>query len=115
VRFSWESPWTDLVLLPPEGASLCEPSFAPSWLTQDSGAACADHHGLGPVEHSGDPVASGALDIHEEGVWVLDQPLQLVLALFLPGLGVEQIGGERHFLNFVSEKITIFECANSDI
>ena len=46
------------------------------------------------AEDSGDLVATGALHIHEKGVGVLDQTLQLALALFLLREGVQQILSE---------------------
>jgi len=54
-------------------------------------------------EHGGDPVAAGALDVHEVGVGMLDKPLQLVLSLLLVVEGVEQILGQRH-LDFSLKK-----------
>ena len=44
------------------------------------------------------PVASGALDIHEVTVWMLDQSLQLVLPLFFMRKRMEQIFSQRHFV-----------------
>ena len=68
---------------------------APCGVKQDGGAARADHDRVSVREDGGDPVAAGALrednvilcmiitlatclDVHEEGVWMLHQPLQLV-------------------------------------
>ena len=60
-------------------------------MTENGGAANAQDDGLSVAENSGDLVATGALDIHEKGVGVLDQTLQLALALFLLREGVQQI------------------------
>lgn len=42
------------------------------------------------------PVTAGALDVHEVGVRVLDEPLQLVLPLLLMVQRVQQVLGQRH-------------------
>jgi len=57
-------------------------------LTENGGAANAEDDGLSVAENCGDLVATGALDVHEKGVGVLDQTLQLALALFLLREGV---------------------------
>lgn len=49
-------------------------------------------------EDSDNVEASGALNVHEEGVRGLDQALKLVLLLLIGSGGVEQIDG--HFLQF---------------
>ena len=45
-------------------------------------------------EDGGDPVAAGALDVHEVGVWVLHQPLQLVPPLLILGQRQEELPGK---------------------
>ena len=45
-------------------------------------------------EDSGDLQAAGAFHVHEVGIWVLDQALQLMLALLLRGQRVQQILGQ---------------------
>ena len=84
------------MLLLPEAAALGEPGTTSGGLAEDCGAPSAHHNCLGGAEHSGDPVASGALDVHEEGVGVLDEPLQLVLPLLFMVQGVQQVLGKRH-------------------
>jgi len=80
-------------------------------LAEDCGAADAEDDRLGVAEDRGDLVAAGALDVHEvagnlSGVrawmeWIhrlpvgmLDEPLQLVLALLFLGARVEQVLGK---------------------
>jgi len=48
------------------------------------------------AEYGCDLVTSWTLDVHEEGVWVLDKPLQLALANLLLGQRVQQVLGQRH-------------------
>merc|ERR1719209_2383390 len=79
------------VLLLPEAAALGEPGTTSGGLAEDCGAPSAHHNCLGGAEHSGDPVASRALDVHEEGVGVLDDPLQLVFSLFIRVQWVQQV------------------------
>ena len=43
------------------------------------------------AEDGGDLVAAGALDVHEVAVGVLDQALQLVLALLVLGAGMQEV------------------------
>jgi hypothetical protein len=57
-----------LVQFAAKRASLSETSLAAGWLTQDSGAGCAEHNGRCMREHRGDLEAAWALNIHEEGV-----------------------------------------------
>ena len=45
-------------------------------------------------EDGGDPVAAGALDVHEVGVGVLHQPLQLVAPLLVLGQRQEELPGK---------------------
>ena len=89
----------DLMLFPTEGASFCQPSSSSSGLTQNGRAASAHYDGLSVTENCGDLVASWALNIHEVGVGVLDQALQLMLPLLLDRLGVKKVFRERHFLS----------------
>jgi hypothetical protein len=89
------------MLLSAERATFRQPGPAASGLAQDGGAASAHHHSLGVAEHCRDPVAAGALHVHEIGVGVLDQTLQLVLPLFFNGLRVQQILRERHCSSLV--------------
>ena len=49
-------------------------------------------NGQGVRENGGNLVTSRALDIHEVRVWVLDQVLQLVLALL--NFGVQKVADE---------------------
>jgi len=72
------------VLLAPERASLCQPGPATGWLTQHCRTPSTHHDSLGVAEHSGDPVAAGAFDVHEVGVGMLHQTFQLVFSFFLP-------------------------------
>ena len=51
------------------------------------------------AEDGGDLVAAGALDVHEVGVGVLDQALQLVLALLVLGTRMQKIDGELQGTN----------------
>ena len=76
-----------------------ESSLAPGGLAQDRGASDAEDDGLGVAEDGRDLVAAGALDVHEEGVGVLDQPLQLVLPLLILGTRVQEVFGEGHVRN----------------
>ena len=46
---------------------------------------------LGVGEDGGDPVAAGALDVHEVGVGVLHQPLQLVPPLLVLGQRQQEV------------------------
>jgi len=67
-------------------------------LTENGGASDAQDDSLSVAENCCDLVTSGALDIHEKGVGVLNQTLQLALALFLLREGMQQILRERHIL-----------------
>ncbi|KAF6209678.1 hypothetical protein GE061_015427 [Apolygus lucorum] len=69
------------MLLFPKRTSFGEPGASACGLAEDGRAACADDDALGVGEHCRDLVTARALDIHEVGVRVLDQALQLVLAL----------------------------------
>merc|ERR1719474_2055799 len=92
-----------LMLLPSEAAALSKPCPASSGLAKNCGTPGAHSHCLGVAEHSGDPVAARALDVHEVRVGMLDKPLQLVPSLLLVVVGVEKILGQRH-LNFSLKK-----------
>ena len=74
--------------------TLSEPCPATGGLAQHGGASDAKDHGLGVGENGGDLVAAGALDVHEVGVGVLHQALELVLALLIAGARVQEILGE---------------------
>ena len=60
-------------------------------MAENGGASDAQDDSLSVAENCCDLVTSGALNVHEEGVGMLDQTLQLALALFLLGEGVQQI------------------------
>jgi len=79
----------NLLWLSSEGASFGQSSLTTSWLAQDSGAASAENDGLSMGENGGDCVASWALDIHEVGVWLWYQSLQLVLSCFVLSRWIE--------------------------
>lgn len=68
-----------------------ESGSSPGGLAQNSGTPDTHHHGLGVAEHGGDFVASGALDIHEIRIRVLDQTLQLVFAFLILGTRVQEV------------------------
>lgn len=72
-----------------DSLTFCQFGTSSSGLTEDGGATSADHNALGVTEHGCDSVATGALDIHEVGVGVLHQALQLVLAFLLSGQRVQ--------------------------
>ena len=95
--------------------TLSEPCPATGGLAQHGGASDAKDHGLGVGENGGDLVASGALDVHEVGVGVLHQALQLVLALLLVGARVQKVLGElertRPELNQLSKPNVVRETA----
>lgn len=80
-----------------EGAACCQSAFPPSWPTEDYRAACAGHHCLGMAEDGGDPVTPHAFNIHEVRVWILHQPLLLMLPPLLCKTWVHQILSQRHF------------------
>lgn len=71
--------------------TFCQLGASSSRLAQNGSASSADHDALGVAEDGGDPVAAGALHVHEVRVGVLDQALQLVLALLLGGQRVQKI------------------------
>jgi len=55
-------------------------------------------------EDSRDREATGALDIHEEGVGRLHETLELVLPGLVLGGGVKEIDGESHGVLRVAER-----------
>jgi hypothetical protein len=57
-----------LVNLLSVGASLCESGLAPRGLAQHDIAVPTQHDRLGVAEDGGNLEASGALDVHEEGI-----------------------------------------------
>lgn len=65
--------------------TFCKFSATSSGLAQDGGASHALHHALGVREDGCDLQAARAFHVHEIGIWVLDQSLQLMLALLLRG------------------------------
>lgn len=79
--------WPSLLL------TLCKFSATSCGLAEDGRATNALHHALGVREDGSDLQAAGTLHVHEVGVGVLDQSLQLVLALLLRGQRVQQILG----------------------
>jgi len=84
------------VLFPTEGATLCEPGLAPSWLAEDGGASGADNDRLGMTKDRRDLIAAGAFDVHEVGVGTLNQPLQLAFSLLFLDRWVQKIFSKRH-------------------
>ena len=68
-----------------------EPRPTSGGLAENGGASYAEDDGLGVGEHGGDLVAAGALDVHEVRVGVLDEALQLVLALLVVRARVEEV------------------------
>merc|ERR1719462_492461 len=85
-----------LLTLLSEGASFSQPCPAPSGLAEHGGTSRADNDCLRVREHRGDPVAARTFHIHEVGVWVLNQALQLVLPLLVLGQRQQQLLGKRH-------------------
>lgn len=65
--------------------TFCKFSASSCGLAEDGRASHALHHALGVREDGSDLQASRAFHVHEIGVRVLDQTLQLVLALLLRG------------------------------
>jgi hypothetical protein len=63
-------------------------------LTQDCGATDAQDDGLSVAEDGRNLVAARTLDVHEVGVGVLHQALELVLALLVFGSGVQKVFSE---------------------
>jgi len=73
-----------------------ESELAPGGSSQLAIALPALHGGLAVAEHDGELLARRALHVHEEGVGVLDESLQLVLLTLLLRVGVQQVLGQRH-------------------
>ena len=72
-------------------------SLSSSGLAKHLCARRANNDSLGVREHRSDGKAPGTLDVHEERVGVLDQPLELVGALLLLSARVEEIDSESLF------------------
>ena len=49
-------------------------------------------------DNSGDLLAAGALDVHEERVWSRNETLELAPLALLDRIGMQQIESERHLL-----------------
>ena len=83
-----------------EGAALGQPGLAARGLAEHGTARPAKHDRLRVAEHRRDVKAAGALDVHEEGVGRLDEPLELVAALLQLPRWVQQVNvshrDERH-------------------
>lgn len=86
------------VLLPPEGASFCQPCFSTCRLTEDSGAANTQDYRLCMAKDRGDFIASWAFHVHKVGIGALHQALFLVFPLLLFWRGMKEILCERHVL-----------------
>ena len=87
------------MLLLAERTTFCEPGPASGGLAENGGASNAKDNRLCVAEDGGDLVAAGTLNVHEEGVRVLHQTLQLVLALLILRARVKEILGEGHVGN----------------
>lgn len=83
------------VLLPPEGASFCQPCFSTCRLTEYSGAANTQDYRLCMAKDRGDFIASWAFHIHKVGIGALHQALFLVFPLLLFWRGMKEILCER--------------------
>lgn len=79
------------VLLPPEGASFCQPCFSTCRLTEDSGAANTQDYRLCMAKDRGDFIASWAFHVHKVGIGALHQALFLVFPLLLFWRGMKEI------------------------
>jgi hypothetical protein len=79
------------VLLLAEGAAFDESRLAAGGLAQHCVASDAHHDRLGMTEDGGDLIAAGAFHVHEVGVGLLHETLQLVTAAFLFRLRVEKV------------------------
>lgn len=89
------------LLLSPERATLSQLCLTPRRLAKDRAAARALDDGRSVGEDGGDLETTWALDVHEERPRSLDQLLELVLARFGGGRGVEEIDGENHIVSLV--------------
>merc|ERR1712224_30889 len=74
-----------------EGAALGEACDSARRLAKHDVAIAAENDGLRVGEDGGDLKAPRALDVHEVGVRGLNQALELVAALLLAHVGVEEI------------------------
>ena len=72
-----------LMLLLSERAAFCQPCPSSCGLTQNCGATNAKDDCLSVTENCCDLVTPGAFHVHEVGVGVLHQALQLVLAFLI--------------------------------
>ena len=88
-----------LVLLLSERASFCQPCPSSSWLTQNCWTSYAEYNCLSVTENCCDLVTARAFDVHEVGVGVLHQALQLVLAFLILWAWVQKVFGERHLVD----------------
>ena len=86
------------VLLPPEGASFCQPCSSTCRLTEDSGAASTRDDHLCMAKDHGDFIASWAFHIHKVGMGALHPALFLVFSLLLFWGGMKEILCKRHVL-----------------
>ena len=77
-----------------ESASFSEFALSSGRFTEDVLAIVAGNDGLGVAEDDSSLVAASALDVHEVGVGVLHQALELVLALLVFGSGVQKVFSE---------------------
>lgn len=74
---------SSLVLFPPERTAFCETGFPSCGLTENCGAADAQHNSLSVTEHSGDFVATWAFNIHKIRVGTLDETFLLMSPFFI--------------------------------
>jgi len=86
----------NLINLFPKAAALGQAALATRGLRKHGGAACAQDNRRSVTEDSSNVEATGALDVHEEGVRGLNEPLKLVLPLLVRLGGVQEILG--HFV-----------------
>ena len=80
-----------LLNLLPEGAPLGQTGDTTSRLAKHRVAASAEHDRLRMTVDRRDLQAAGALDVHEVAVRALNQALQLVLALLVGGVRVQEV------------------------
>ena len=86
----WPQP-RGLADLLPEAAALCKPGLAAGGRAEHGAAVAADHHCLCMGENCSNCEAVQAPNVHEERVRLLNQPLELVLALLIRLARVEEI------------------------
>jgi hypothetical protein len=72
--------YSSLIDLASVGASLCETGLSAGGLAEHDIAVPTQDNSLGMAEDCGNLKASWALNVHEEAVWRLNKPLQLVCA-----------------------------------